>query len=621
MLTADETARLARRAALRRADGSRGLRARRAWRRLLRACAEGEPAGQDAMRTMAADLPEDDALDLLAAAPEEPADRAAYLALIGQQAQRQALDPEGSLLALAYRAAAAEVRERLRTVLAAEGDAEVVRVVVTGDRRERMADLSPYELDYLGHQLAEHGRWDELRRLVRDLPPARAAATVRLLPVQERTGNGANLFSMLADRSSEQLSGTVDRLPRDRLTTRETGGSYLGVSLSPDATEVALRYGLWKRGQRNEVHVETLRIGTGQSTHRFCGNALKGADSGNSILHLGDEVLVNLQCGYERHQVFRVVPDLVAFDAPSPLLSDIRRSSGGAVLVRPGGLSFVDPGARTLRRLGIPGFNEGHGLYVSDASCALTTLPEDRLVAVFHMDTICVVNENGTVLHKTEERAGGPGGYSPALSFLSAHSLVLHKRANTVFQEITEVWEFPSQGAPRRTARHAGAITARWPYEKWRGRRLDDLFVQRVYNTADVHAVDPSAPWIQYQRDSAGPPIRRLLAASPGGDLYFTEALAAGPLRLEIHSPHLPDARALLEKPLLHSTPQDLRHLHELRPKIGDPAVRDALDLLGAALSERFGGDIALGDQAAAPVGTATDIALGRVPDKQQGDT
>lgn len=619
MFATDEAARLVRRAALRRADGSRGLRARWAWRRLVRMCAEGEPAGQDAMRATATDLSEADVLDLLAVAPEEPADRAAYLALIGQQDQRRALDPDGSLLALAYRAAAVEVRERLRTVLAAEGDAEVVRVVVTGDRRDRMADLSPHELDYLGHQLAEHRRWDELRRLVRDLPPARAAATVRLLPVRERTGNGAELFSMLAERSPEQLSAVVDRLPRTRLMTHETGGSYLGVSLSPDASEVALRYGKWKKGQRNEIHVETLRIGTGESTHRFRENALKDADSGNSILHLGDEVLVRLEYGYDHHQIFRVVPDLVAFDVPSAL-SDMRRSSGGAVLVRPGGLSFADPGASTLRRLGIPRFEEGHYFHVSDASCTLATLPEDRLVAVFHMDRIWVVDEDGTVLHETRTSAVGAGGFSPALSFLSADSLVLHKQAATRSQEITEMWKFPSQGAPRRTARHTGAVPDRWPYAEWRGRRLDDLFVERVYNNCDIHRVDPSAPWLQHRPGSIEPPIRRLLAASPGGDMYFTVALATCPQRLEIHSPHLPDARALLEKPLLHSTPHDLRHVHELRAEIGDPEVRDALDLLGAALSERFGGDVALGDTAAVPVGGPTDIALGRVPDKQQGD-
>ncbi|MGP4012347.1 hypothetical protein [Streptomyces sp. 4N124] len=69
----------------------------------------------------------------------------------------------------------------------------------------------------------------------------------------------------------------------------------------------------------------------------------------------------------------------------------------------------------------------------------------------------------------------------------------------------------------------------------------------------------------------------------------------SAPGGLEVHSPHLPSARALLEQPLLHTGPHDVRRIRELRPKFGDPVVREALDLLARALEDRFGGDIALG--------------------------
>ncbi|WP_328369285.1 hypothetical protein OG800_43405 [Streptomyces sp. NBC_00445] len=609
----DEAARqLVRRADGRRANGSRGLRARRAWRRLVLRCASGDPAAQDAVRAEAGELPGPDVLDLLAAAPAEPADRAAYLTLIGQGAQRQALDPDGSFLALAYRAAAPEVRERLRTVMAAEGDADVIRVVVSGDQRDRIAEMSEGELDYLGHQLAEHRRWDELRRLIRDLPVPKAVAAAQLLPVEEYPENDAALLSMLAERSARQLLATVERLPATRLITHATGGSYLGASLSPDLSEVALRYGIWKRGQHNEIHVETLRIGTGETTHRFRGDPLTDVDSGNSILHLGDEILIRLEDEDHRFQIVRVAPDLRALGSPSAL-SDMRRSSGGAVLVCPTGLAFVDPGAHTLRRLEIPRFKNRVdsliGASVSDASCTLTTLPEDRLVAVYRTERITVVNEDGTVLHET--RRNGPGsGFSPALSFLSPDSLVLHINKHFPPKGLTEIWKFTSTGASRRADWHTGAIPDRWPYEEWQGKQLDDSFVTRIYNNADAHRVDPLAPWIQHSTEVASPVVR-LLGRSPGGDMYFTEALASGPQRLEVHSPYLPDARALLERPLLHSTPADLRRVLELRPKISDLAVREALDLLAAALSERFGGDIALGSTTAVPRGGPTDIALG----------
>ncbi|MGC9541319.1 hypothetical protein [Streptomyces sp. UG1] len=607
----DEAARqLVWRAGGRHANGSRGPRARWAWRRLVRRCASGDPAAQEAVRAIAGELPEPQIMDLLAAAPAQPADRAAYLTLIGQGAQRQALDPDGSLLALAYRAAAPEVRERLRTALAAEGDADVIRVVVSGDQRDRIAEMSDGELDYLGHQLAQHRQWDELRRLIRDLPVARAVAAAQLLPVAEYPGNHAELFSMLAERSARQLLATVERLPATRLITHDTGGSYLGASLSPDLSEVALRYGVWKRGQHNEIHVETLRIGTGETTHRFRGDPLGDVDSDNSILHLGDEILIRLEDEDHRYQIVRVVPDPRALGSPSAL-SDMRRSSGGAVLVCDAGLAFADPGAHTLRRLEVPRFkNSVHSFAVSDASCTLTTFPEDRLVAVYRMQQISVVNEDGTVLHETKKDAGTMSGFSPALSFLSPDSLVLHMNASFPPRGLTEIWKFPSKGAAHRTARHTGAIPDRWPYEEWQGKRLDDSFVARIYNNADAHRVDPLAPWIQ-RRSDVSPPLLRLLGRSPGADMYFTEALASGPQRLEVHSPHLPDARALLERPLLHSTPADLRHALELRPKIGDLAVREALDLLVAVLSERFGGDIALGSTTAIRGGGPTDIALG----------
>jgi hypothetical protein len=610
-LTGEAAWQLVQRADGRRTNGSRRLRARWAWRRLVRRCASGDPAAQEAIRAVAGNLPEPDVLDLLTAAPSEPADRAAYLTLIGQGAQRQALDPDGSLLALAYRAAAPEARERLRTAMAAEGDADVIRVVVSGDQRDRIAEMSDGELDYLGHHLAEHRQWDELRRLIRDLPVARAVAAAQLLPVAEYPGNDAGLFSMLAEQSARQLLATVERLPVTRLITHETGGSYLGASLSPDLSEVALRYGIWKRGQHNEIHVETLRIGTGETTHRFRGDPPRDVDSGNSILHLGDEILVRLEDEDHRYQIVRVAPDLRALGSSSAL-SDMRRSSGGAVLVCPGGLAFVDPGAHTLRLLEIPRFkNSSRSFAVSDASCTLTTFPEDRLVAVYRRQQISVVNEDGTVLHQTKKNAGSMSGFSPALSFLTPDSLVLHMNESYPPLGLTEIWKFPSKGPARRTARHTGAIPKRWPYEEWQGKRLDDSFARRIYNNADAHRVDPIAPWIQ-RSSEVSPPLLRLLGRSPGGDMYFTEALASGLQRLEVHSPHLPDARALLERPLLHSTPADLRRVLELRPKIGDLAVREALDLLVAVLSERFGGDVALGSSTAVPRGGPTDIALGK---------
>ncbi|WP_155059141.1 hypothetical protein [Streptomyces blattellae] len=310
-LGAPQASRLTELAARRRADGSRGWRARRAWSQVVRACAAGDPAVHEAVRRRAADLPDPDVGDLLAVAPSEPADQAAYLTLIGQPAQRQALDPDGSLLALAYRAATPGLRGRLRTVMAAEGDGEVIRVVVTGDRRDRIAEMTYDELDYLAHHLAERQDWAELRRLTRDLPPAKAAAAAALLPVPERAGGVAEVLSGASVRSPGQLRDLVDRLPQKPLITHvvsaEVPAWYYRASFSPDTSELALRYGRSKLNLSSELCVETLRIGTGEVTRHFDGKALSRQETGNSVLHLGDEILVRhpMSFGVKRYGVVR----------------------------------------------------------------------------------------------------------------------------------------------------------------------------------------------------------------------------------------------------------------------------------------------------------------------------
>ncbi|MER5223143.1 hypothetical protein [Streptomyces flaveus] len=178
VLGAEGAARLVRRAARRRADGSRGLWARGAWRRLVQACAEGDPAVQEAVRAMAADLPEADVQELLAAAPTEPADAAAYLALIGQSAQSRALDPDGSLLALSYRGASAEERSALRDAMSGLGILDVLRVLAgQGSQQGDFTSLDEHERTYLVEKLADRHDWDRLWSLTLLMPLPEAVRT------------------------------------------------------------------------------------------------------------------------------------------------------------------------------------------------------------------------------------------------------------------------------------------------------------------------------------------------------------------------------------------------------------------------------------------------------------
>ncbi|MDQ1042479.1 hypothetical protein [Streptomyces sp. V4I2] len=544
VIHAEEAARLAGRAGLRRDDGSRGWRA---WRRLVSACAAGNAAAQEAVWT--AELREPDVLELLAAAPAEPADHAAYLVLIGQGAQHQALDPDGSLLAPAYRAAAPETRERLRTALAAEGDTEVIRVVVTGEQRDRLAEMSYDELAYLGHHLAERRSWDELRRLVRDLPLAKAAAAALLLPDGVSTASAP---------SPGQLRAVVERLPRRRLVRHDVTTSFEGASFSLDTSEPALRYRPLKRPRIRELHLDILRIDTGTVTRALNGDVLTDRDIGDSVLHLGDEILVRLKTRKDLHRIIRVSPDDEAVGPPAPL-SVMRRSSGGAAdfrAVSPRGERGRRPDAPDADSLGVPRFG-------------------------------------------------------PALSFLSPNSSAVHRRSSRHDEQSTHVWEFGPHAAPHLTGKHRGPIRKRWPLEEWRGLVLDDAFAARVHS-AEGRRLDRDVPWLQ--ADPKDPlqftRLRRLLALSPGQDVLVTSPIARG-RGFAVHSPHLPAARELLERPLLHATPADLQRIRELRNTIGAPDVQAALDLLSACLTDRIGGDIALDATDSGPFGGPHDLALG----------
>ncbi|MEV0218348.1 hypothetical protein [Streptomyces sp. NPDC050704] len=639
---ARDAARLAELAAHTRAGGFRGLRARRAWRLLVRACAAGDPAAQDTVRGATADLSAEDALELAAAAPSQPADHAAYLALVGQEAQRRALDPDGSLLALAYRAATPEVRVRLRTVMAAGGDTEVIRVAVTGDRRDRVAEMSYDELDYVVRQFAERGEWPELRRLIRDLPLAKAAAAAGLLPERERAGGPDGLLSTLARQSAGELRSVVDRLPRKQLIEHHAFGGFHRASFSPDSSELALRCTPWWKTDAQELRVMRLRIDSGRATEVFrrgYGWVTKwDFEDDDVILHLGDEILLK-QGRRDGYRIVRIRPDHQTLCPPSEVVK-MRRSSGGAVLVSPSGLAFADRGARELRYVPVPRLADIYGggdLRFDMARCALATLPGSRLVAFVGLGAGCLVmDEDGQVLHSMplSDEAGRASEFFPALSFLSPDRLALHwydsgfgqdgrlGKADDVVGQFTEVWEFSNGRAPRRTSVHEGAIRNRWPFDTWRGMVLDDSFAARMAGSdrgRTSQGPDPDFPWLPraFSPNQWSFHGQKLLAMSAGGDM-FAVAQQSVP-RVEVHSPHLPGARELLEQPLLHSTPQDMWRLRELRPLIGDRAVRDALDLLADCLTERFGADIALGADGRVPSGGPHDIALGPSTDKPQG--
>lgn len=250
--------RLAERARWRHSAGARGRQGRRAWRKLVRA-GKRQPAGP------AADLlwgswvwdPDDKGwalfrrwrgqkvvADLNAAiaaspprvgnwpgcaafcarndlVPTEPVELARFYTLTRQPGKRRALDPDGGLLAAAYRAAPARVRTALREALADEGDLAAVPAVAAGsDARSQVTGMTRTGLAYPPRQFADSRDWAGLWRLVQEAPLADAVDVVRMIdenwrPASQRERDLYALLARAADdadlwKSSSALSG--DRL-------------------------------------------------------------------------------------------------------------------------------------------------------------------------------------------------------------------------------------------------------------------------------------------------------------------------------------------------------------------------------------------------------------------------
>jgi hypothetical protein len=574
-------------------------------------------------------------LDLLAAAPTVPADRAAYLALVGHDAQRQALDPDGALLALAYRAAVPEVRERLRAVIARAGDADVIRVVVTGDQRDRVAEMSYDELDYLGHRLAEHRRWAELRRLALDLPLAAAMATARLVPAEQRTGEAGALLTALAGYSPTRLRATLERLPRQKvISTRRAGTTR--ASFSPDQAEVAVITSQIAR-QLTTV-TETIQVGTGEKTLLFREQIASedwcGVRDVTSFAHLGDEIFLMKKSLSDpsKISITRVRPrcEKIPLEGPQ-IVSNLGRASTGVVAFTVSGFAFIDRGSAHLRHLPVPRIakaveevNGSQGSIPTEsalqAGLHITTSPDTRLIAIATPQRLLLLDELGTVLDEKRAKWNVP-------TFLTPDSLALAERWT---KHLRKAWRRSgSSEAPRDIGRLEGWAAI----EALRGFSLDAIFAQTIgcRGFLSFIAGDPLLqPLPESQRRRIGGWGHRLVAVSPYADMVAAEkheggrtlgsgGMGSGPppspvsTWLEVHSPFLPSVPGALEPPLLHATRQQWHHVRELRRRIGDPDVREILELLDGCLAHRFEGDIALGADFL-PAAGPTDIALDRGP-------
>jgi hypothetical protein len=231
------------RAAVKRADGSRGPRARRAVRVLARRARRdlGYIAWDALWHVWLAgpddqvwrQLPEDlrnsafsVAMDPATGqhtrmavgafcasrglAPQDANQRTLFFVLTGQQAQHRTEDPDGRLLAAAYRAARDEQRAAVRQALAGADDLDLVRVVA-GAGQDSVATITPDEASYLAGQLAGRRDWAGLWQLALSLPLAGAVTAVSSISDgwQPADHAGQGLLQQLATADAAQITLTI----------------------------------------------------------------------------------------------------------------------------------------------------------------------------------------------------------------------------------------------------------------------------------------------------------------------------------------------------------------------------------------------------------------------------
>jgi hypothetical protein len=319
VLSPSRAARLAARATRRRADGSRGLLTRRAWRRLATAGDSGDQAAVSAAWEEWLRAPSDELWEALSCwqgrqplaeaafeagidpdhtpgeraaigafctergvAPQDAVRRAVFYVLTGQAAQHRAADPDGRLLAVGYGLAGERARTALRDALASAGDLDIVRVV--GEGRQ----LSAAERDYLSQHLAGRCDWDGLWRLVRDLPLTEAVAAMQLFGDGWRPASEGDraMFARLARAEPAAIARSGEALAAPVVIDVKTDGRVFPGSFSPDGRQLLVAV-VGVDDKYSGVRVFDLPGGTLLERHDYPGGLPPPA-----VVHLGSAFLV-----------------------------------------------------------------------------------------------------------------------------------------------------------------------------------------------------------------------------------------------------------------------------------------------------------------------------------------
>lgn len=636
--------RAARRASWRHWSGIRGRRGRRAWGLLIRSGNAGSRLAallfsrswlaapdDEGWALLSRWRPESALADLLAAAtaaefsaghravlgafcarhglaPDDPVERVKFCALTGQPEQRRALDPDGALLATAYRAAGPDVRAALRESLAGEGDLDVVRIVVAGTgSRSRAADMTAAERAYLVQRFADTRDWAGLWELARDLPVVEAAGAVALIEPGWRPGRQRDreLYALVSELSPETIVEARAALCTDGAVRIEVPGPVVTGALSPDGRRLAVAT---REAQSPFATVLIYRLPGGS----LAGACQVPARDRTALLYTARKKLIAVDSAFgapgqpKSSRMYRC-PDvgraeLVAHgNVGTAALARYRQ--GFAAITIDGRLEFHgDSGGQLAGRRYLP------------LSLAVPVNSRTRAAADPASGRIVVACDTELIILTRVQRAK-QGHIADYISLTEpATGVCIDGPSHVIVADHQQIERWQLDGDPgllRLTRVATAAIAGARDLTMIRGR--DELCVldgSSAVRYLDAGSLRPAGE----SRALSGRTGSELCGSADG----ITHALA-GHGFADVLTRELADLQALADRPQAAWRPSDLVMVSRAAPVIEQcPAARPLRTLLVGCLEHRFAGEVRLGRfQAgvAADFARDDDIAIGGLPE------
>jgi hypothetical protein len=567
------------------------------WRILTAAGERGDPIAIDAVWRTWLRHPDEQGWESLRRwrflpALTGPSERAMVSMLTGQLAQYRAVDPDGSALAEAYRAAAEPVRAALRQAMAASGDLDVVRVVAAHDRDQ--VPETEAERSYLVGELARRGDWSRLWRLALDLPLAETVAAARRLPAEWRPPDDAAWPLLAALAAADPVAiGTQATTAALRV---DPGPASSLLDIAPDGSEaVVIRDDGRPRTFAERTSATVYSLPGGDVVERFYGIY--------SLMHFGD---ISVCVDPLRHCLTRRVRGV-----GTDILVPAKAMHGTWKLIRvPGGFVATDwyrllhgtPRGREVRDILPPDLGVGPGAGRIEQ---LVSEPRTGSIAfrVSHggsiHDELVVLGSDFQVIAK---RPLSRGTYGSGLIGFSAPGRVIIHEAHMALRSWTV-------GSSEVSLPGADPDHYYWGYfllPLWRivvrlDREGPDHYAWTYLDAESLEPAEPPSAFTCMPTRSTTAPHQ-----SPDGCCV---GVRIEPQVMEIHDLVREEVAMLLRRPLARLGHADLAAAAECAGRLRfRVAARQAVDLLRACLEYRFATEVAIGE--ASSVDGTDDIGL-----------